>query len=252
MDSVFMISVLKALLVAPASGWCGLRIAIFVQNIWTIRSDASRVVWGVHPMSSEGSESLSEAFSRLNCVKISRRSQSQPSQAQRIRNDRNGTQAHRRSSEHGTEQEAEERIEQPGGDGDAEGVVGEGEEEIETDVMHSPTAQADAGNRSWAITSAIVLSALIECGCSLRPFARSHFRLKDGRAQTDRTSFGSSNRGNIPWPAQAQGACRFPRWESDGDGRAAKNKWFKRSYQSFVRSFGNYFWQTVYTARTGA
>ena len=51
--------------------------------------------------------------------------------------------------------------------------------------------------------------------------------------------------GNRPWPALARGKGRFQGWATDGDGRSLENKSFKRSYQPFVRSFGNYFWQPV-------
>ena len=134
MDSVFMIAVLKALFVAPASGRCGLRIATCVWIVCMLRSDASRVVWGVHPMSREGSGSLSEAFSRRNCVKIF------PGVHSRSRRKRSAfvlTETELRliaaPASMGLSSRPKKGIEQASGDGNAEGVVSEGKEEIQAD-----------------------------------------------------------------------------------------------------------------------
>src|SRR6267143_1945015 len=58
---------------------------------------------------------------------------------------------HRGAGYDGTEQQAEERIEQTGGDGNAKGVVDKGEEEVLTDVAHHSLAQTDRLNNSSEI-----------------------------------------------------------------------------------------------------
>src|SRR6185369_11856758 len=64
-----------------------------------------------------------------------------PLQTQRVRDHRDGAEAHGRACDHWTEQPAEEREENAGGDRDAEGVVDEREEKVLPDVAHDGAAE---------------------------------------------------------------------------------------------------------------
>ena len=64
-------------------------------------------------------------------------------QPQRVRDDRNGTQAHRGAGNDRAEKHAEEWIEQPGRHGNAQGVVDKSEEQILPDVPHRRAAKTN-------------------------------------------------------------------------------------------------------------
>src|SRR3974390_1969544 len=66
-----------------------------------------------------------------------------PPESEGVGDDRDGAEAHGGGGEHGAEEQAEEGVEDAGCNGDAEGVVDEGEEQVLTDVAHSGVAEAD-------------------------------------------------------------------------------------------------------------
>ena len=63
-----------------------------------------------------------------------------------------GTEAHGGGGEDGAEQDAEEGVEDAGGDGDSEGVVDEGEEKILADVAHGGLAQLAGAEDSGEVS----------------------------------------------------------------------------------------------------
>ena len=55
-------------------------------------------------------------------------------EAEGVGDDGDGAEAHGSAGDHGTKEDAQERIERPRGDGDAEDVVDKAEEEVLADV----------------------------------------------------------------------------------------------------------------------
>src|SRR5260370_31080751 len=78
------------------------------------------------------------------CSSASRRLQGEPSQAERVEDDRNRAEAHRRARNDRTQQEAEDRVEHARGDRHAERVVDEGEDMVTPSItlraLHTPTS----------------------------------------------------------------------------------------------------------------
>src|SRR6476620_5273202 len=70
-------------------------------------------------------------------------SEPNPLQTQRVRDYRDGAQAHRSAGDDRTEEPAEERIENSGGDRDPKGVVNEREEKVLPDIAHDGAAEMD-------------------------------------------------------------------------------------------------------------
>src|SRR5581483_11907349 len=64
---------------------------------------------------------------------------------------RHRTETHGCGGEHRIEQDAEKRVEDAGGEGNAEEVIDEGEEEILANVGHGATAQEDSAGQAAQI-----------------------------------------------------------------------------------------------------
>jgi hypothetical protein len=61
-------------------------------------------------------------------------SRGRPTKGEGVGDDGDGAEAHGSAGDHGTKEDAQERIERPRGDGDAEDVVDKAEEEVLADV----------------------------------------------------------------------------------------------------------------------
>src|SRR6266536_4708365 len=96
----------------------------------------------IHRSTPDAEHSPSIAVSGPNLEQAdSRVSKLGVSESQRVGDDGNGTQTHRRSRENGVEQHAEKWIEHACGDGNAERVVNKSKEKVLPDVPHHCTAQ---------------------------------------------------------------------------------------------------------------
>src|SRR6266478_5764435 len=65
------------------------------------------------------------------------------SQAECVANDRHGTQAHGRARDHGTQEQAEERIKHASGNRDTERIIDKRKEKVLPDVAHHRTTQGN-------------------------------------------------------------------------------------------------------------
>ena len=67
----------------------------------------------------------------------------QPAQAKTVQNDRKGAETHGRRGNHGTEQQAEERVKHPRRHRNTQRVVEKGEDQVLPDIPHRGAAEAD-------------------------------------------------------------------------------------------------------------